>query len=338
MAGVWAGHLDKGKNQRPNRISVHEIGRGGISLRWIALQKAKPHFATLSLAYCWVFQLYLLILREVSVIIKQSNLIGVILTLKKLLCLGVALILTVSLAACGKKLTPAQAYQLYNQAIQTVNTSTGLDLGVSTAITLAQDSLADYTTYNTSLQKQQIDGSLKLDALFTMTQQGQNSENEYSIDGNTAYVISQGQYKEVDLSLVEKYTAHCQMYPIPEDAVTKVSTGKKEGNPAYTLTIDPAKADELVKSHLNNYQMSTDSVELEIKDVSIILMTNKNGEVDQIQLSYLLNATLSESGTTQELSASTVYKIVKSGESVVVNMPDFSSLTPAQEDEEGSGT
>lgn len=294
--------------------------------------KRKVAFCSASPVYYWVFQLYLLIQREFSVIIEQSNLIGVILTLKKLLCLGMALILTVSLTACGKKLTTAQAYQLYNQAVQTVNTSTGLDLGVSTAITLAQDTLADYTTYNTSLQKQQKDGSLKLDALFTMTQQGQNSENEYSIDGNTAFVISQGQYKEVDSSLVEKYTAHCQMYPIPEEAVTKVSSGKKEGNPAYTLTIDPTKAESLVKSHLNNYQMSTDSVELEIKDVSIILMTNKNGEVDQIQLSYLLNATLPESGTTQELSASTVYKIVESGENVVVNMPDFSSLTPAQDE------
>lgn len=250
---------------------------------------------------------------------------------KKLLCLTLALALAVGLSACGKKISAAEAYQLYAQALDTVNNSVGLDLGVSTAITISQEGMGDYTTYNTSLQRQEKGGNKQLDALLTINWQGQSSENEYTIDGSKAFNISQQKYKEVELSLIETYTAHCQMYSIPEGAVAKVKTGRKNGVTSYTLTVDPAQAEELVKSHLHNYQMETESVQLDIKGVEIKLNQNKNGDIDEIILSYILTATFEDSGSTQDLSASTTYKIVSTGDGVSVNMPDFSALTPAGE-------
>lgn len=249
--------------------------------------------------------------------------------------------MAVGISACGKKST-ADISKQFTEGVSLITDATGIDMSVETKMTQSYEGQSGETTYNSTLQKQNKDG-VKYLASITVGMQGQSFTSQYAIDGDKAYFIQQEQYSEIDATQAEQYATFNKVYSNFEaDAVTNMSTSKEDKKTVYKMELDPSKASDLINAHLEGYMMSTEQMDVEIHNAAVsVVFSGKN--ISEITYEYSLAATqkATESGSTEgsapiELTVSSHYTVNSIGESVSFELPDISTLTPAQSDTSGT--
>lgn len=252
--------------------------------------------------------------------------------LKKIICAAAAVVLSVSLTACGAT-SAADAHQIFTGAVETVNSTAGLDLTINSSISIIANGQSTSMAYSATHTRQTTDGTPQSDTVIMVSAEEESQKTEYIIDGDQGYVMyndDTSTMNKIASSELEPYMSFTKLFAsFEKGAIRKVETEKTDGKTTYDITLKERKSVDLAKDYIAAYMMtSADQINAEVSKAKVTVATDDAGQ--PVSFRVTLNADAWQGDTTDSKLSCILfatYLINDLGEGVSVTLPDTSMAT-----------